>query len=193
MRRTIQAFGALLVLWFGAVAAAKASETVEVAGVAVPETVRVADEELVLNGAGLREVAWFDVYVGGLYVRESSTRPSDLVKQEGPKRVHMWMRRDVERQKLVDAWDEGFRENMDPEKFEALTDRIETFNSYFPDAEEGDQFIMDYIPGEGTRVTINDQVKGTVPGRDFHEGLLLIWLGDNPPSDDIREGMLGKQ
>lgn len=192
MRRTIQAGSAVLVLCFIAAGPAPAADTVEVAGVSVPGTVQVADEKLALNGAGLREVAWFDVYVGGLYVREPSRQPAEVVAQEGPKRIHMWMLRDVERQKLVDAWNEGFKNNMEPEKFGALADRIETFNSYFPDAEEGDEFVMDYIPGEGTRVSVNGKVQGTIPGRDFHEGLLLIWLGDSPPSDEIREGMLGK-
>ena len=69
---------------------------------------------------------------------------------------------------------------------------MEQFYGYFDkNAVAKDQYILDYIPSEGTTVTKNDEVLGTIPGDDFKNALLEIWLGNYPADDDLKSGMLG--
>ena len=40
-------------------------------------------------------------------------------------------------------------------------------------------------------VEINDAAKGTVDGADLAAAMLGIWLGPEPPNDDLKDGLLG--
>jgi hypothetical protein len=51
--------------------------------------------------------------------------------------------------------------------------------------------LLDYLPGAGTRVTIKGQVKGVIPGQDFNDALLEVWLGARPASGGLKRAMLG--
>jgi hypothetical protein len=55
----------------------------------------------------------------------------------------------------------------------------------------GEQAYFDYIPGKGTRVTINNEVKGIIPGKDYFRALLSIWIGENPVGRDFKDDILG--
>jgi hypothetical protein len=164
---------------------------VEVEGVQVPDAAQVGGQALVLNGAGLRKKLWVEVYVGALYVSQRSSDAETLVTMPGAKRVAMHMLYDVSRKKLVNAWEEGFEDNNSEEALAAIADEMEAFNALWRDAEEGDVFVLDYVPGEGTHVIFNDERVGTIEGEAFNQALLRIWLGPEPPTEDLREGMLG--
>lgn len=51
--------------------------------------------------------------------------------------------------------------------------------------------FVDLLPGDETRVSINNEVRGSVTGADFQQALLKIWLGDAPADADLKRGMLG--
>jgi hypothetical protein len=98
---------------------------------------------------------------------------------------------EVEREKIIDGWNDGFVENNSDEQLKSLQARIDVFNSYFSDLKKGDVLLYDFIPGTGTRVTINGEEKGVIEGADFYAALLDIWLGDEPADDDLKDAMLG--
>jgi len=58
-------------------------------------------------------------------------------------------------------------------------------------AKAGDVIYIDFLPGTGTRITVNGGVRGVIPGDDFSRALLRIWLGDHPADGDLKKGMLG--
>ena len=43
-----------------------------------------------------------------------------------------------------------------------------------------------------TTLQLNGKQLGTIEGDDFGTALLLVWLGDKPPSDELKAGLLGK-
>lgn len=165
---------------------------VNVEGVNVPDRVTVGDQSLVLNGAGVRKKLWVEVYVGALYLPSKTASAQQAIGMEGPKRIHMFMLYDVSRKKLVSAWEDGFENNSSKDELRALESRMETFYSYWRDTEEGDQIVLDYVPGEGTTVTFQGVEMGTIQGADFSKALFSIWLGDESADDDLKEGMLGQ-
>ena len=163
--------------------------------VTLPDSVTIdgTDVTLQLNGMGYRTKFVFDVYVGALYT-ESKVESRDAAQVlTGPKRVVMHMVFDeVEREKMTNGWNDGFEENNSDEQLEKLQARLKTFNSYFPDLKKNDVLLYDYIPGTGTRVTINGEVKGVIEGADFFTALLDVWLGEEPADDDLKDAMLGE-
>jgi hypothetical protein len=97
----------------------------------------------------------------------------------------------VEREKLIDAWNDGFSANLTAEALNVLRDRIDQFNAMFDTLVEGDSVKIDYLPDRGTSVSINGVNKGNISGFDFQQALLKIWLGDKPVTDSLKKAMLG--
>ena len=56
---------------------------------------------------------------------------------------------------------------------------------------KGDVVVLDYKPGTGTTVSFNGSAKGTLPGADLMRAIWTIYLGDNPPTNGLKKGMLG--
>ena len=169
---------------------AAAAGAATLADVNVPDTATVAGQKLVLNGAGMRKKGGFiKVYVGALYL-PSKTTNADAALAAGTAKVTMRFMRDVDAEKLRDAWTEGFANNNAPADVTKLKARIDRFNALFTDVKEGDLVEVDLT--NGATVTIGGKARGSVEGDDFAKAVLRIWLGPKPPSDDLKAGMLGK-
>ena len=58
--------------------------------------------------------------------------------------------------------------------------------------DQADMFI-DFLPEGATRLTVNNEVRGSdVAGEDFFNALLKIWIGNKPVQDDLKQALLGK-
>jgi len=184
--KLILSLAALLVLWAPA-------HAVEVQKIRIADAVEVAGTQLVLNGAGLRKKFFMKIYVGALYLPASADTPDAVFEQAGPKRVSMhFMFGDITAKQMADGWIESFEDNLSEAEMTQVRSRLDDFNGLFTTVQEGDVIVFDYLPGQGTRVSINDQVRGTIPGRDFNTALLKVWLGDRPASDAMKSAWLGK-
>jgi hypothetical protein len=167
----------------------------EVAGVKVDDRVTVESSDLVLNGAGLRTKFFVNVYVAGLYLVQKKTSTADVLAQPGAKRVSMRLMRDLTAKQLVDALDEGIRDNTPAAEQESLKSRVAELTAIMnalESAKNGDVIALDWVPGAGTRIVLNGQPRGKpIAGEDFYRALLRIWLGDDPVSKDLKKALLG--
>lgn len=166
----------------------------ELAGVFVDDTVNTdAGQQLVLNGSGLREKLWVDVYVGSLYLAKKSTDVAEILSSPGPWRVQLdFIYKEVAQKKLLQSWRAGFDNNQGAESLQQLNARIEQFYQFFDSsAVAADRYRFDYDPEIGTRVSKNERLLGVIPGRDFSTALLEIWLGNQPADKGLKKGMLG--
>ncbi|MBM3368440.1 MAG: hypothetical protein FJY43_09215 [Betaproteobacteria bacterium] len=166
-------------------------QAAEVAGVKLAD----ADGALVLNGAGLRKRAFFQVYVVGLYVPEKKTAAADLIGASGPRRVVIHMLRDVEAGQFSEALTGGMRDNHGEAEMKALeprTKQLTAIMAEMKEAKKGMRITLDWQPGSGTRVKVDGKPAGAlIPGEDFYRALLRIWLGDNPVQSDLKGALLG--
>ena len=170
------------------------AQAVDVAGVNVPDTVKVgaAGDALQLNGAGIRKKFIIKVYVGALYLQTKTSDVSQAVSMPGAKRVLMhFLYKKVGADKLNSGWEDGFRANLKPAEYDTQQARLQKFKGFFPDMKKGDEILLDYIPGTGTEVRINGTLAGTIEGEDFYRALLLVWLGDVPADKGLKKAMLG--
>ena len=169
------------------------TDAAELAGVFVDDTVELDGQTLVLNGLGLREKLWVDVYVGSLYLTTRSDDVAEVLSRPGPWRVQLdFVYKEVSNDKLLEAWREGFEKNQDAETLQALRERIDEFYGYFTSsAVAGDRYLFDYLPSQGTRIARNGELLGVIPGEDFKDALLEIWLGNYPADKGLKKGMLG--
>ena len=168
----------------------------EIAGIELSEKISVPgmDKTLVLNGAGVRYKIFFKIYVGALYFPEKQNDVKVILKKSIANRVVMhFLYDEVEKKKLVNAWLEGFEDNVESNVFSAVKDRLDKFNQMFSDLHKGDVVLLDYIPQQGTRVTIKGESKGIIEGEDFNHALLSVWLGEEPVTEELKDAMLGIQ
>ena len=181
--------GALVAtLWAGTTFAA------EVGGVKLEDKVTVGGQELVLNGAGIRTRAVFKVYVGSLYVPAKATTAAAVIAK-GPRRVQLNLLRDLSADQLVDALVDGLKDNTSEAEFASIkreTEQLVTIMKGFGPVKEGNVVTLDFVEG-GTRIALNGQPKGSVPGEAFNQALMKIWVGDKPVQADLKRAMLGGQ
>lgn len=167
----------------------------ELAGVNLSETLEGDDGvQLALNGAGVRSKFIFDVYVAALYLQKPAKKVSAVLGEDMQKQMVMhFVYDEVEKEKLVDAWNEGFEGNLGTKQQKELADTITTFNDMFDTVVKGDTIVLAYAPGQGTRVTIAGKEKGVIEGKPFNDALLSIWLGQKPVTKDLKQELLGGQ
>ncbi len=172
------------------------AQAAEVAGVKLAERARLGTCDLVLNGAGLRKRLFFRVYVASLYLPERRSSPADVLALAGPKRVTITLMRKLSAQELVDALNEGIRENSSPEEQQALKGRVDELTATMRSlrqGKKGDVITVDWLPNAGTLVLVNGEPKGMpIPGDDVYRALLKVWLGDRPASADLKKELLGQ-
>lgn len=162
----------------------------ELAGVTLPDTATVGGSTLVLNGMGLREKLWIDVYVGGLYLTAKSSDADAIIAADAPKRIVMhFIYSAVGADKMRETYTEGF---AGVPNAAAMADRVEKLKSMMADVVAGDEIILDYVPGTGTTVTVKGTNKGTIEGADFMKALWAVYIGAVPPTEKFKLGMLGK-
>jgi hypothetical protein len=168
----------------------------EVEGVKVPDRVTVGDTgpEVVLNGAGLRTRAFFRVYVGALYLQQKKTAADAVLADTGAKRIALHLLRDLTSEQLLSAFNDGLKSNHAPAELAKLDAQVKQLEGIFAavkEAKSGEVILLDYVPGSGTRVVVNRDTKGTIPGEDFNRALLRIWLGERPVDAALKKAMLG--
>ncbi|HEY9049905.1 MAG TPA: chalcone isomerase family protein [Gammaproteobacteria bacterium] len=154
----------------------------------------VADKQLQLNGLGIRYKFVFKIYIAALYLEQPAHEVNAILSDRGAKRILMhFLYDEVSKGKLVDAWLEGFKNNLNADELKRFDAQIQQFNSMFETVQRNDVVQIDYLPGQGTRVMIKGQDKGLIADDGFYPALLKIWLGDDPVSDDLKQALLGNE
>lgn len=165
----------------------------EVAGIRIPDSLRVGSNELVLNGAGLRSKLFIKVYVGALYVDHRQSTVAALLDISGPRRMVMRMLRDVDADSLQSALDEGLADNHSAAEMAAMKPRTEALSAIMRGigkAREGDTIAIDFQP-DGLGVSLNGESRGRVIGSDLPRALLKVWLGEKPVDASLKKALLG--
>ncbi|MET0029335.1 MAG: chalcone isomerase family protein [Candidatus Thiodiazotropha sp.] len=168
----------------------------EVAGIEVPErVVREVDQAVLqLNGTGIREKFFFDIYLIALYLQQPQQQVDMLLLNEAPVHIDMTiLYSEIGQEKFASGWEEGFTANLSDQQLSEVRERLDQFKGLFGNQSSGDHIELDYIPGLGTRVRIKGQERGVIPGWDFFQALLKVWLGDAPVSRSLKSGLLGQE
>ncbi|MGD8631215.1 MAG: chalcone isomerase family protein [Gammaproteobacteria bacterium] len=163
-------------------------------GTDIPDSVSLPGDgtQLVLNGAGVREKFFMDIYIGALYLESRMHDPAAILADTGHAGILMhFTYSEVSREKIIAGWVDGLEANLTEERLQAIKPRLEKFNSLFRTVVKGDVIRIDYAPDTGTQVRINGEWRGSIAGNDFYRDLLRIWLGASPVSKSLKHDMLG--
>jgi len=151
--------------------------------------------DLVLNGAGLRNFLFLDVYVMALYLPKRLSDANAVLKQDLPRSVRITLLRDVSAERDVGFLMAGLEANNTPEELAAIQVQLEQFLRMIRamgTIAKGSVLQLDYLPNVGTRVWLNQRLLNTVPGAAFNRSVLKIWLGEQPTQENLKKALLGE-
>ena len=176
------------------------ARALEIAGQTVPATAEVAGKQLVLNGAGKRvKFAIADVYVAALYTTAKTTDAAAIITPtpSAPRRIELRMLRTVGASTMFDSFKDGMEANIAGGEagMKQYAPQIAALSKIFDDAKsaaKGDAIQIDFIPAQGTLITIRGKPHPVIPGDDFAAAMLSIWLGKNPAQDSLKKKLLGE-
>ncbi len=169
------------------------SEADELAGVSYPAQLSFKEKPFTLNGLGLREATIFrvDVYVAALYLEGTTKNSSatEILDSKNEKILQLSFLREVEVEKIRDAWKVGFESNGSA--LEGIHPQIASFQNAMRTMKEGETMKM-HFSESGVLLRIQNEPEIHFVGADFSRAVLAIWLGPNPPNEGLKLGLLGR-
>lgn len=172
----------------------RTAEATQVQGVSYTPTLQLQGKALQLNGAGTRYKAVFKVYTAGLYLEKPAHSLQDIAALPGPKRVSVTMLRDIDSAELGKLFARGMEDNMERAAFSRLVPGVMRMSDIFTQHKKlltGETFTVDWIPGQGTVVTVKGQPQGEAfKEPEFFNALLGIWLGPKPADQQLKKALL---
>jgi hypothetical protein len=181
--------GLLLCLSLGAAARAVEGHTYD-------EQLALDGKALLLNGAGVRSVAWFKGFTVGLWVGQRSGDAELLMSQEGPKRLRMALLVDnISSEELVKALHGGVIKRVGPSESERMGPRLELLAKQIRALgtfRNNDVIDLDYLPASGLQLRLNGVKRGEpIPGADLYAAILSIYIGEQPVDKKLKPALLG--
>jgi hypothetical protein len=163
-----------------------AAQAATLAGVSLPDTATVGGQPVVLNGLGLREKYFMDIYVGGLYLPAKTKDASKAINDDVPKRIVMHFTYELSKDKLGGI----MLESLNNSGSAAAKKHAAELAGWMTNVAPGDEITLDYAPGTGTSVAVGGQTKGTIAGPEFMKAIFGVYLGPKPPTKDLKAGMM---
>ena len=165
----------------------------EIGGINMPESLQTGQTQLMLNGAGIRTKFFFDIYVGGLYLKEKSQDATAIIEANEPMaiRLHILSSKATSK-KMEKATRAGFAKATNG-NIEPIKDQIDQFCLVFKkEIKVDDNYDLIYIPGKGVEVYINGEYTSVTEGLAFKQALFGIWLSDKPAQKSLKKAMLNQ-
>jgi len=167
------------------------SAQLTIEGVTLPSTLKANNENLILNGGGLREKYFLDLYVGGLYLKAKSSNANTIIKADEAMAIRIEIvSKLISSDKMIEAIEEGMEKSTGG-KTQELSNEIKEFKAAFSEAiVVGDIYNLIYTPGDGFTIYKNNKKVKTIKGLKFKQAAFGIWLCNDPADEDLKEGML---
>jgi hypothetical protein len=177
---------------------ARAAEApVLVEGQSFDRQLRLLGSDLLLNGTGVRSVAWFKAFAVGLYLTAGAATAGQALAMPGAKRLRMRMLTDAPASAFAQAFRKGLARNVSgPPALAALEARMTDFEDSITGlgkVRKGDVIDLDLDPARGTLFAVNGTLRhGPIAGDDFYSALLRAFIGEQPYDEKLRAGLLGQ-
>ncbi len=144
------------------------------------------------TGTGLRKKAIFKVYAACFYVNADAELGDDpypaLIEGDFEKAITMRFLRKVGAAKIMDAFREGIRKTLP----EGHDEAVNAFAGFFDEnIKKGAELELRYLPGKGLSSYRDGRPLGTIDDEAVISALWATWFGDQPISDDLKQGLAG--
>ncbi|WP_428376975.1 chalcone isomerase family protein [Lichenicoccus sp.] len=191
--RELSVLGVLSVAGLGGLlAGGTPARAMSAGGITMPDSMEVQGQHLQLNGMGVRLFTFLHIrgYVAGLYVPAQSHDPAVLLAQAGAKVLRIEFVRTAGVGRVQDEYRRGHVLNCVPgcskteeTGFGQLLDTVKP-------VQQGDTTTFIFLPDQ-VDVLFDDRKIAAIAGAEFSHHLLASFLGHQPPTTALRDGLLG--
>lgn len=155
------------------------AHAVIMAGTEMPDTIRVDQHRLVLNGVAMYTKFGVQVLVAGLWLDRREQDAGEILRADRPRRYVTHFLHHVSAKRIRDAWQKGLAANS-PEATAAVREQFRTLCSWARDFVPGDEIEVTYLPGSGSSVTIGGVRMGVLRGKGFADAYFACAIGSKP-------------
>ncbi|MCS3513289.1 chalcone isomerase family protein [Pseudomonas grimontii] len=143
-------------------------------------------QQLALKNQAVLTYLWADVYAAALYA------PADLGAkqawdQQKALRLVLYYFRDIDRSDVIKAANTTLERQQASARLKPELDQLHTS---FRNIRSGDRYALDFHPGRGLNLEINDQVVFSSRNDALARAYLGIWLAPKGLSDELRGKLL---
>ncbi len=176
----------ILLLWTGSVRAAM------VGGVTFQDTYPVNGQTLVLNGLGLRTLTILNVrvYAAGLYLAQRSHDAQQILSSPTPKVLLLQFLRSGSKEQVARQFRAGEEINCGDGGCDTADQAdFDRMVAAAPEARAGETFTF-IITKDGVRFYADSAMVFQSNKADLGRLILLGFIGNRPPSPELRQGLL---
>ncbi|MBT3312201.1 MAG: hypothetical protein HN737_11370 [Desulfobacterales bacterium] len=170
------------------------SQDKEILGIKFPGEKVVEGKTLKLNGvAYLKKYGFVKVYAGGFYLENPTKNPYEAIESEQVKHFDLhYLTSKATAKKLQDGFKELMIKCNSPSLVSAHREDIEKHASWMDkDMAPGKTSKTTYVPGVGLIVEYQEEVKGTIPGKEYAQMYYRYIFGEKADKK-IKKGYLGQ-
>ncbi|SDR37617.1 Chalcone isomerase-like [Pseudomonas grimontii] len=143
-------------------------------------------QQLALKNQAVLTYLWADVYAAALYA------PADLGAkqawdQQKALRLVLYYFRDIDRSDVIKAANTTLERQQASARLKPELDQL---HASFRNIRSGDRYALDFHPGRGLNLEINDQVVFSSRNDALARAYLGIWLAPKGLSDELRGKLL---
>ncbi len=166
----------------GPVQAADTEPPMKVVGIEFSASATLANQTLVLNGAGASNIMSTRATAVGLYLMQKTQDVQVALTMPGPKRLRVVALRDLSARDLSNAVTDRLRQNAAPGEIEANILQIAALGGVFGAKSrlpKGEVVTFDYLPAsKSTECRVNgERVSDPIVGDKFFPLLMKVWVG----------------
>lgn len=157
-----------------------------------PQQQHFAGHDLQLNGQGTRSKLFFNLYNAGLYLSQTSQDAPAILIANQPQALRLEITSgQINSENMEEAVRKGFQQSAG-DTIDALQSRINQLIAVFKQPiKAGDIYDFVYRP-QNLIILKNGQQAAAIPGLDFKQAFLGIWLGDQPTQNSLKKALLNQ-
>lgn len=181
----------LILLFMAVVVSSTALAQKEVGGAVLPAKLNYGNLNLQLNGVGIRERMWIDLYAAALYLENKTTNANEVINSNNPMAIRLHIvSKLITSEKMIEAVTEGFEKSTNGNTA-PIQKEIDSLLGFFKEEiKKNDYFDLVYVPSRGIVAHKNGEERGVVKGEELKKALFGIWLSNDPVDRGLKKGLL---
>ena len=145
--------------------------------------------ELAVKNQAVLVYLWADVYAAALYA-QANLGAKQAWDQQKDLRLALYYFRDIDRSDVIKAATTALERQQTAATLARLKPELDQLHARFRDIRTGDRYALDFRPGRGLNLEINDQVVFSSRSDELARAYLGIWLAPKGLSDSLRNTLL---
>lgn len=148
-----------------------------------------SSHELVLKNQAVLVYLWADVYAAALYSPANMSAKQAWDQQQNI-RLALYYFRDIDRSDVIKAASTTLERQQTSATLARLKPKLDQLHATFRNIRSGDRYALDFRPGRGLNLEINEQVVFSSRDEELAKVYLGIWLAPKSLSESLRKTLL---